>query len=109
MSLYDRLDLTRPNRRKLKSSLEQDKPIWEKIDLTRPVKPKCKVCRHRIQESWRVCPHCGWLLQNTQTKRHCIWVQVCNLEFYGDKKNMWEEILADAFSKVFSAFRSVNI
>ena len=109
MSLYDRLDLTRPNRRKFKPSTQQNKPIWERIDLTRPIKFKCKVCRHRIKNTWRICPQCGWILQNIKTQRHCIWVQVCNLEVYGKDRDMWEVILADAFAKVFSAFRSINV
>ncbi len=37
MSLYERLDFTRPNRRKLKSVPESKHPIWSRIDLTRPV------------------------------------------------------------------------
>ncbi|MGB5594405.1 MAG: matrixin family metalloprotease [Crocosphaera sp.] len=109
MSLYNRLDLTRPNRRKFKSPPQQNKPIWERIDLTRPVKLKCKVCGHRIQTTWSICPHCGCILQNTKTKRHCIWIQVCNLEVYDKDRDMWGIILTDAFSKVFSAFRSVNV
>ena len=112
MSLYDRLDLTRPNRRKskkLKSELQEKIPIAERIDLRRPEKPKCQVCRRRIQTSWRICPNCGWILQKEETKRHCIWVQVGNLEVPEHDQKRWGEILADAFSKVFSAFRSVNI
>ena len=109
MSLYERLDLTRLTRRKFKPSPKQNKPIWERIDLTRPVKPKCQVCRRRIQTTWCICPHCGWILQNIKTKPHCIWLQVCNLDVDGKDILMWEEILADAFSKVFSAFRSVNV
>ena len=112
MSLYDRLDLTRParqKRQKLRADQQAKVPIWERIDLKRPEKPKCQVCRRRIQTSWRVCPDCGWILQQEETKRHCIWVQVGNLEVPEPKRQMWSEILADAFSKVFSAFRSVNI
>lgn len=110
MSLYDRLDLTRPNRRKFKSVPKSKQPIWERIDLTRPVKPKCQVCRSPIQATWNICPHCGWKLQNTcKTKRHCIWVQICNLDVKGEQADLWEGILADAFSKVFSAFRSINV
>ncbi len=109
MSLYDRLDLTRPDRRKFKPSLQQNQPIWERIDLTRPIKSKCKVCRCLIQTTWRICPHCGWILQNSQQERHCIWLQVGNLEVCGKEQDIWEGILADAFSKVFSAFRSINV
>ena len=112
MSLYDRLDLTRPDRQKrqkLRSDQQQRPPIWERIDLTRPEKPKCQVCRRRVQTSWRVCPDCGWILQTESTKRHCIWVQVGDLAVPEAKRQIWSEILADAFSKVFSAFRSVNL
>ncbi|MEY2832997.1 MAG: hypothetical protein RLZZ574_2256 [Cyanobacteriota bacterium] len=109
MSLYERLDLTRPNRRKFKSVPESKQPIWSRIDLTRPVKPKCQVCRSLIQASWNICPHCGWKLQSSLTKRHCIWVQVCNLDVVGEEEDVWVRIFADAFSKVFSAFRSINV
>ena len=109
MSLYDRLDLTRPNRRKFRSVPESKQPIWSRINLTRPVKPKCQVCRSLIQANWNICPHCGGQLQSIPTKRHCIWVQVCNLDVRGKDLDLWERIFADAFSKVFSAFRSINI
>lgn len=109
MSLYERLDLTKRDRRKFKSAPKPDKPLWERLDLTRPDKLKCKVCRNKIQKSWQVCPHCGWKLQNTETKRHCIWVQVCDIEVYGMDRDTWSEILGDAFAKVFSAFRGVNV
>ena len=109
MSLYDRLDLTRPNRRKFKSAAKSKQDLWERIDLTRPIKPKCQVCRSPIKASWNVCPHCGWKLQSNNTKRHCIWVQVCNLNVGGEEADLWERILADAFSKVFSAFRSIDV
>jgi Matrixin len=109
MSLYERLDLTRPTRRKFKSVPESKQPIWSRIDLTRPTKPKCQVCRSLIQASWNICPNCGWKLQSASIKRHCIWVQVCNLDVRGEDIDLWEKIFADAFSKVFSAFRSINI
>ena len=108
----ERASLTRTDRKKrqkLRADQQQKVPIWERIDLRRPEKPKCQVCRRRVQTSWRVCPDCGWILQQEQTKRHCIWVQVGNLRVPGNERKIWEEILADAFSKVFSAFRSVNI
>ena len=50
MSLYDRLDLTRPDRKKrqknkkLRATQQEKVPIWERIDLRRPEKPKCQVC-----------------------------------------------------------------
>ncbi len=113
MSLYDRLDLTRPNRRKLRSTPQKTqsspKPIWERIDLTRPVKQKCQVCRCRIQADWNICPSCGNRLKKAQLKRHCVWIQVCNLDTAEIDIDLWERILVDAFSKVFSAFRSINI
>ena len=111
MSLYDRLNFTRPDRRKFKFVSESQKSIRERIDLTRPVKPKCQVCRHLIQASWNICPYCGWKLKSIVSKRHCIWVQICNLNIENDnkKQDLWKKILADAFSKVFSAFRSINV
>lgn len=109
-SLYDRLNLTKPNRRKLQVLSPNPKPIWERIDLTRPEKLKCQVCRDRIQAAWRVCPNCGNQLQQKLKKRHCVWIQVCNLNFTGDELEFWQRIiLPDAFSKVFSAFRGINI
>lgn len=109
MSLYDRLNLNRPNRRKFKSVPESKQPIWERIDLTRPVKPKCQVCRSLIKSTWNICPYCGGQLKSIPTKRHCIWVQVCNLNVVGEEKDIWLQILADAFSKVFGAFRSIDV
>ncbi len=67
MSLYNRLDLTRPNRRKFKSVPESKQPIWSRIDLTR-LKPKCQVCRSLVQASWNICPHCAlWLETSKQS------------------------------------------
>lgn len=109
MSLYDRLDLTRPNRQKLKSVPESKPPIWERIDLTRPVKPKCLICRNRIQASWNICPHCGGKLKISPIKRHCIWIELYNLNFEDKTKDFWSGVFADAFSKVFSAFRGINV
>ncbi|MDJ0903570.1 MAG: hypothetical protein QNJ55_32730 [Xenococcus sp. MO_188.B8] len=127
MSLSERLDLTRPDRQKqnkLRADPPETVPIWEHIDeveagsaqkmrincdLRRPERPKCQVCRRRVQTSWRVCPDCGWILQQQTPQRHCIWVRVENLGVPENKRQMWSKILADAFSKVFSAFRSVNI
>ncbi len=39
----------------------------------------------------------------------CVLVQVCNLDFGDQEQESWSEIFADAFSKVFSAFRSINV
>jgi hypothetical protein len=102
MSLYDRLDLTKPTR-------QLKVPIWERIDLKRPLKPRCQGCRSRIQTNWRICPLCGWLIAgNNSTLRHCIWVDISGMSIGSEDKGMLE-ILADAFAKVFSAFRSVNV
>ncbi len=115
MSLYDRLDLTRPDRKKRKQYQKlqvndsKQVPIWERIDLTRPAKPKCQICRQKVQSSWRVCPNCGWRLEQKQAQRHCIWVQVGNLEMSPAQWKIWSGIIADAFAKVFNAFRSVNV
>lgn len=109
-SLYDRLNLTKPNRRKLRAVPANIKPIWERIDLTRPEKLRCQVCRDRIQANWRICPNCGNQLQSVGKKRHCVWIKVCNLNFTGDELEFWSRIvLPDAFAKVFSAFRGLNV
>ena len=50
-SLFERLDLTKYNR-KLKQSLSQ------RIDLTRPIKLRCQSCRLRLQAEWEFCPKC---------------------------------------------------
>lgn len=101
MSLYDRLDLTKPNHKPL--------PILERINLTRPAKPRCQVCRSRIQTDWRVCPFCGWLIigQDRET-RHCIWIDISGMSIDGEDRRILE-LLTDAFTKVFSAFRSINV
>lgn len=101
MSLYDRLDLTKPYR-KLKV------PIWERIDLSRPSKPRCQACRSQIQTNWRVCPFCGWLIAKNDRDRHCIWIDISGMSIDGEDRTILE-VLADAFAKVFSAFRSVNV
>ena len=113
MSLYDRLNLDRSSCRQLRSTATKNnqvkKPIWERIDLTRPVKPKCQICRSRIQADWNICPSCGNQLKKAKLKRHCVWIQVCNLDTVEMDVDLWNRIFADAFSKVFSAFRSINI
>ncbi|MEA5596034.1 zinc-dependent metalloprotease family protein [Rivularia sp. UHCC 0363] len=104
MSLYDRLNLKKTSR-KLKV------PIWERINLERPEKSRCQGCRSPIQTNWRVCPLCGWLIanQNKETRR-CIWVDISGMGFIiQEQRTMLEEILADAFAKIFGAFRSVNV
>jgi hypothetical protein len=102
MSLYDRLNLTKTNR-KLKI------PIWERINLTRPPKPRCQGCRSRIQTNWRVCPFCGWLIAGKNSEiRHCIWVDFSGMNI-DTQDDMMLEIIANSLAQVFSAFRSVNL
>lgn len=104
MSLYDRLDLTRPSR-KLKV------PIWERIDLTRHPKPRCRGCRSRIQPQWEFCPCCGHTLIEDKNGdvRYCIWVDVSGMEIARENREAITSLLFDAFSKVYSAFRSVKV
>ncbi|MBD2515758.1 matrixin family metalloprotease [Nostoc sp. FACHB-973] len=103
MSLYDRLNLTKPNR-KLQI------PIWERINLDRPPKPRCQGCRSRIQTTWRICPHCGWLIAKKNSEvRHCVWVDISGMFVgTGDNSTMLE-VMGDSLAKVFSAFRSINV
>ncbi|MGF1935055.1 MAG: zinc-dependent metalloprotease family protein [Nostoc sp. ChiQUE02] len=103
MSLYDRLNLTKPNR-KLQI------PIWERINLDRPPKPCCQGCRSRIQTTWRICPHCGWLIAGKNSEvRHCVWVDISGMFVgTGDNSTMLE-VMGDSLAKVFSAFRSINV
>ncbi len=103
MSLYDRLDLTRPTR-KLKV------PIWERIDLTRPPRLRCRGCRSRIQAQWEFCPSCGrTLIEKNSEIRRCIWVDVAGMDVASENKEAIAAILLDAFSKLYGAFRSVKI
>lgn len=101
--MYDRLNLTR--------HLKQQRiPIWERIDLKRPTKPQCLSCRLRIQPHWRICPQCGAFLTNRQSEyRHCIWVNAGWLDLDSQTNSIQIEIIEDAFAKVFSAFRSINV
>lgn len=100
MSLYDRLDLTKPSRK--------PKPIWQRINLDRPSKPRCQACRSHIQTNWRVCPFCGWSIQRNDRDRHCIWIDISGMSIDSEDRTLIE-VLADVFAKVFSAFRSVNV
>jgi hypothetical protein len=104
MSLYDRLDFTRPTR-KLKL------PIWERIDLTRPPKPRCRGCRARIKSQWEFCPGCGCTLINKDSEitPRCIWVDVAEIDIDSENKEAIILILVDAFSKLYSAFRSLKV
>jgi hypothetical protein len=102
MSLYDRLNLTKTNR-KLQI------PIWERINLTRPPKLRCQGCRSRIQTNWRVCPFCGWLIAGKNSEiRHCVWVDLSGMNI-STEDDVMLEIIADSLAQVFSAFRSVNL
>lgn len=106
MSLYDRLNLTK----KTKPNRKLQVPIWERINLDRPAKPRCQGCRSRIQLDWRVCPSCGtFLIIKDQELRHCIWVDISGIVNTTDNNSTMLEIMADALSKVFSAFRSVHV
>ena len=100
MSLYDRLDLTKPSCK--------PKAIWERINLDRPSKPRCQACRSHIQTNWRVCPFCGWSIQRNDSDRHCIWIDISGMSIDSEDRTLIE-VLADVFAKVFSAFRSVNV
>ncbi len=103
MSLYDRLDLTRPSR-KLKV------PLSQRLDLTRPPKPLCRGCRSRIQSHWEFCPSCGRVLINESNNiRRCIWVDLSGMNLESDAQEAIASIFMDAFSKVYGAFRSVNV
>ncbi len=105
MSLYDRLDLTRPNR-KLKS------PIWERLDLNRPQKLRCWQCRADIQIGWEFCPTCGGALtqpDHDHNNRHCVWVDLSGISFPLPNRGVMVEVIIDAFSKVFGAFRGVKL
>ncbi|MBD1939953.1 matrixin family metalloprotease [Microcoleus sp. FACHB-68] len=102
MSLYDRLDFTRPTR-KLKV------PIWERINLTRPPKPRCQGCRSRIQSHWEFCPSCGRTVVEKDSDRRCIWVDISGMDVTEENREAIATILIDAFSKIYGAFRSVKV
>ncbi|MBD1840670.1 matrixin family metalloprotease [Coleofasciculus sp. FACHB-64] len=102
MSLYDRLDFTRPTR-KLKV------PIWERINLTRPPKFRCQGCRSRIQSHWGFCPSCGRTIVEKDSDRRCIWIDVSGMDVTEENREAIATILIDAFSKIYGAFRSVKV
>ncbi len=104
--MYHRLNLKKNNRQDRQARI----PIWERIDLKRPSKPQCGSCRLRIQSTWRICPQCGATLRNHQNEyRHCVWVNAGWLDLDSSSQSLTIEVLEDAFAKVFSAFRSINI
>jgi hypothetical protein len=101
--MYHRLNLKKNANRKQGS-------MWERIDLTRPSKSRCLSCRLLIQSSWRICPQCGAVLNNSSTKYlYCIWVNACWSDLDLQIQSMPIEIIEDAFAKVFSAFRSIDV
>jgi len=103
MSLYDRLNLTRPNRN-LKV------PIWERIDLTRPPKLRCQGCRSPIQRQWEFCPCCGTTLSDKKSEfRRCIWVDISGMYIEVENREAINHLLFDAFSKIYGAFRGVDV
>lgn len=103
MSLYDRLNLNKPNRK-------LQVPIWERINLQRTIKPRCPGCRSRIQTNWQVCPFCSRvLINNSEQKRHCIWVDIAQIMIGVEEKSTLINLMGDVLSKVFSAFRGVNV
>jgi predicted Zn-dependent protease with MMP-like domain len=101
--MYHRLNLK-------KNTKQAQGSMWERIDLTRPSKIRCLSCRVMIQSSWRICPQCGTVLTNSQTKYvYCIWINACWSDLDLQIQSMPIEIIEDAFAKVFSAFRSINV
>ena len=103
MSLYDRLDLTRPTR-------QLKLPLSQRLNLTRPPKPRCQGCRSRIQSQWEFCPGCGrTLIDKDSEYRRCIWVDVSGMDVAPESKEAIATILIDAFSKLYGAFRSVKV
>ena len=104
MSLYDRLNFTRPTRKPLKNV-----PIWERIDLTRPPKLRCCSCRVRLQSQWEFCPGCGYNLKDNSDIRRCIWVDVSGMDVAAENREAMNMLLLDAFSKLYGAFRSVKV
>lgn len=101
--MYHRLNLQKNKHR-------SQVPIWERINLTRPLKQQCLSCRSRIQSSWRICPQCGATLSNRQVEyRHCVWINAGWIDLEILNRSLPIEIIEDAFAKVFSAFRSINV
>jgi len=107
MSLFERLNFTKPNQR------NHPIPIWERINLDRPQRshhPRCKGCRLLIESNWRICPQCGLKLSLAKTENyHCIWINADALGSDSIDKSMLIEALEDSFAKVFSAFRSIHV
>jgi len=102
-SLFERLDLTKYNR-KLKQSLSQ------RIDLTRPIKLRCQSCRLRLQAEWEFCPNCGFPLRNFSEKsRHCIWIDISNMAVLPEYQETMSAIFMEAFSRLYGAFRGVQV
>lgn len=106
MSLYDRLDLTRPQK-KLKI------PLAQRIDLKRPDHYKlcCPSCHLRVQKAWEFCPQCSSPLvrQHGDSYRRWIWIDLSGIIVAAHAQETMISILGDSFSKVFSAFRGVKV
>jgi len=103
LNTYDRLNLTRPSR-KLKV------PIWERIDLTRPAKLRCLSCSLRMQSQWEFCPSCGQLLIHKDREiSRCIWIDLSGMDIAEENTEAMTTLFIDAFSKLYGAFRSVNV
>ncbi|MBD2138179.1 peptidase M10A and M12B matrixin and adamalysin [Anabaena sp. FACHB-1237] len=109
MSLYDRLNLTRPPKKNQQQKSQV--PIWERINLQRPPRPRCRGCRSLIQTNWRICPSCGTLLHNIQDEqiRHCVWIDLSGMLNNHTNNTTIIEVITDALAKVFSAFRSIQV
>ena len=102
MSLYDRLDLTRPTRK-------LQVPLSQRLNLTRQRLPRCLGCRVRIQSHWQFCPTCGrTLIVHDGEFRRCIWVDMLGMNISLENKQA-DHLIIDAFSKVYGAFRSVKV
>jgi hypothetical protein len=103
MSLYDRLDLTKYNRL-------SKVPLSQRLNLTKPAKLRCPGCRDRIQFQWEFCPSCGQVLSNKSSEiRRCIWVDLGGIDVASANREAVMNIILDSFSKVYGAFRSVNV
>ena len=103
MSLFERLDLTKYNR-KLKLSLS------ERIDLTRNHRPRCRSCRMHTQPQWEFCPSCGLTLIKLGIESyHCVWIDMSGMEVQLENKEAINALFIDAFSKLYGAFRGINI
>lgn len=103
MSLYDRLNLTKTKR-------QVKQPIWERINLKKAVIPRCNNCKNKIDLTWQACPICGNLIiSNNQQVTRCICIQLVNIDVNTEAGESILQLLPDAFAKLFSAFRGINV